>query len=208
MHTSVCSAMKALSWGLYISPPNSTPYSQACDKGQINGKFKKDIETAFATWLGEVVDKLDPKKAIPVPEITQYLSWVANAFEAISHESIREACRAAYFPNGMKLAQLEDVGYFPADAPCKYQFSDDSTSNEGTDEESDSGNTSSEEEAGEAGGEVEAPEEEAQLSDASAGSSASESGVGSDTAGPVEIVWAKAARGIWGLAHTFGSSCS
>ena len=44
-------------------------------------------------------------------------NWVVRAFAAITDDAIREACRPAYFPSGLKLSQLEDTEFFKKHNP-------------------------------------------------------------------------------------------
>lgn len=112
IHAQICHTLRNLGWGMYISPPNSTPYAQACDKTQINGKFKKEVEEKYAEWLLATVEGMDTKKAIPSPDRHVIAKWVGEAFAKVSDDDIREACRHAYFPRGLKLKNLEDLGFF------------------------------------------------------------------------------------------------
>ena len=92
--------------------PNCTPYIQACDKKMVNGAFKSSLEESYAEW---VEDKLMGKKRkrgpVPVPSREETATWVLEAFNAITENDIKAACRAAYFPKGMKLSELEDLTY-------------------------------------------------------------------------------------------------
>ena len=45
------------------------------------------------------------RKARPQPSRKEVANWVVRAFAAISDDAIREACRTAYFPSGLKLSQ-------------------------------------------------------------------------------------------------------
>ena len=83
--------------------------------------------------------------------------------------------RKALFPNSMKLSQLEDTN-FPEAHPANAKPDSDFDDDLGTDSDSDCELLTSED-----------------------SSSASDSGENAR----VEIVWAKAARGVWGLGHVF-----
>ena len=45
----------------------------------------------------------------PVPSCEETTTWALEAFNAITEDDIRAACRAAHFPKGMKLSELQDV---------------------------------------------------------------------------------------------------
>ena len=111
-------------------------------------------------------------------------SWVGEAWESIIDDSLRSACAAAYFPPGLKLSQLEEVESFNSPQPNPAGASDsDSDSNLGTASDSDSD------------------------SDFDSGTDSDYDGTadeGSDSdSDQVDILWAKANRGIWGLAQVF-----
>ena len=173
MHASVALAFKNANLWLYITAPNCTPYNQACDKKKINRSFKSSLEENYAEW---VEDKLMGKKRkqgpVPVPSREETATWVLEAFDAITEDDIRAACRAAYFPKGMKLSELEDLKYF---ANSDSDSSGDSDSDSGTDTDDDG-----------------------RISESSSSDDSSDS---DDE--PTEVVWAKAARGVWGMAHVF-----
>ena len=103
---------------LYITPPDCTPYIQACDKKTINGAFKSSLEENYVEWAE---DKLMGKKRkqcpVPVPSREQTATWVLEAIDAITGDDIWAVCRAAYFPKGMELSELEDLQYF-ANSDC------------------------------------------------------------------------------------------
>ena len=61
---------------------------------------------------------------------------VLEAFNAITEDDIMAACRAAYFPKGMKLSELEDLTYFQ-NSDSDSDSSSDSDSDSGTDTDED-----------------------------------------------------------------------
>ena len=144
------------------------------NKKMVNGAFKSSLEESYAEW---VEDKLMGEKRkrgpVPVPSREETATWVLEAFNAITENDIKAACRAAYFPKGMKLSELEDLTYFGI---SDSDSSSDSNSDFGTDTD----------------------EDDCIEESSSSGDDSSES----DDA-PTEVVWAKAARGVWGMAHVF-----
>ena len=92
-----------------VSPPNTTPYSQGCDKVQINQSFGRDIEEQFCAWLLPILEKLSDKDPVPSPERRLMVTWIRDAWERISDEKILRATETAYFSKGMKLSELEDT---------------------------------------------------------------------------------------------------
>ena len=174
MHASVALAFRNAKLWLYITAPNCTPYIQACDKKMVNGAFKSSLEESYAEW---VEDKLMGKKRkrgpVPVPSREETATWVLEAFNAITENDIKAACRAAYFPKGMKLSELEDLTYF---GNSDSDSSSDSDSDSGTDTDAD---------------------------DCIEESSSSDDDSSDSDDDPTEVVWAKAARGVWGMAHVF-----
>ena len=97
---------------MYVSPPNTTPCNQGCDKVQINQSFGRDIEEQFCDWLLPILEKLSDKDPVPAPERRLMVTWIRDAWERISDEKILRATETAYFPKGMKLSELEDTEYF------------------------------------------------------------------------------------------------
>ena len=113
MHVSVALAFKNANLWLYITAPNCNPYIQACDKKKINGAFKSSLEENYAEWVEDkVMGKKRKRGPVPVPSREETTTWVLEAFDAITEDDIRAVCRAAYFPKGMKLSELEDLKYF------------------------------------------------------------------------------------------------
>ena len=175
MHASVCKLMRKRGAPLYISPPNNTMWIQARDKHEINKKMNIDIEELFSPWVIEKSKKLKDKEAIPHLSHAQFGKWVGEAWAAISDDELLNAMRKALFPNGMKLSQLEDTD-FPEAHPANAKPDFDSDDDLGSDSDFDCEVLTSED-----------------------SSSASDSGEDDG----VEIVLAKAARGVWGLGHVF-----
>ena len=97
-----------------------------------------------------------------------------EAFHAIAEDDIRALCRADYFPEGMELLELEDLKYF---ANFDSNSSSDCDSDCGTDIDDDDDGPNSE-------------------------SSSSDNSSDSDDE-PTEVVWANAARRVWGMPHVF-----
>ena len=176
MHASVCDALQAayVRMPLFISPPTSTPYAQACDKSGFNGTFSKGMEEEYASWAGRRLMSRKKRGPVPTPSREEVATWVVRSFASITDDAIRHACRTAYFPNGLKLSQLDDVDYFNSEGnrPLDPESSSDSGSETDTDSEISSDSSSSDD---------------------------SDSGSGDGC----EIVFAKAGRGTWGLCHTF-----
>ena len=114
MHASVARAFRLSTVGtpLFISPPNSTPYSQACDKQYFNGIFGSEMEESYAEWAEACVMGRGKRGPVPAPSREEVATWVLHAFNSISDDAIRKACSRAYFPNGLKLSELEDEEYF------------------------------------------------------------------------------------------------
>ena len=54
---------------------------------------------------------------LPQPSRKEVANWVVHSFAAITDDAIREACRTAYFPSGLKLSQLEDTEFFKKHNP-------------------------------------------------------------------------------------------
>jgi len=168
--------MIALSVGtpLFISPPNSTPYSQACDKQDFNGTFGSELEESYAEWAEVRVMGRKKQGPVPTPSREEVATWVLHAFNSISDDAIRKACSRAFFPNGLKLSELEDEEYFrsqgkrPFDPPSE----SDSVSETDTDSSSSSDSSSSDD-----------PD--------------------SDSDDDCDIFGARAGRGVWGLCHSF-----
>ena len=175
MHASVCKLMRKRGAPLYVSPPNSTMWAQACDKHEVNKKMNFEMEELFAPWVIEKTKKLKNTDAIPHPSRAQFGRWVSEAWNAISDDELRSAMRKAIFPNGMKLSQLDDAD-FPEHHLANAKPDSDSDSSHDSDTDSDS---------------------ELLTSDDSSSCSDSEED------DEVQLVWAKAGHGIWGLGHVF-----
>ena len=61
MHACICELLLSFMFYMYVSPPNTTPYSQGCDKVQINQSFGRDVEEQFCEWLLPILEKLSDK---------------------------------------------------------------------------------------------------------------------------------------------------
>ena len=138
MHVSVCRVFRSphVCMPLFIGPPNGTPYAQACDKLGFNGTFKGE---EYAMWAEEIIMG-QTRKHGPVPQLSrkEVAHWVVSAFAAITNDAIREACRTAYFPSGLKLSQLEDTEFFKKHNPQSDSDDGSQTNTDGTDDSDDS----------------------------------------------------------------------
>ena len=138
----------------------------------VNGAFKSSLEESYAEWVEDHLMGGEKKRGpVPVPSRKETATWVLEAFNAITEDDIMAACHAAYFPKGMKLSELEDLTYFG-----------NSDSSSDSDSDYDSGTDTDEDEP---------------ISDLS--SSSDDSSDSDDN--PDEVIWAKPARGVWGMAH-------
>ena len=137
---------------LFIGPPNGTPYAQACDKPGFNGTFKGELEEEYAMWAGEnIMGRTRKQGPVPQPSRKEVANWVVRAFAAIMDDAIREACRTAYFPSGLKLSQLEDTEFFKKHDP---ESDSDDGSQTDTDDSGDSDDSSGVDDSGHGGGGV------------------------------------------------------
>ena len=113
---------------------------------------------------------------------------------------MRQAFIVVYFPTSLKLSQLLDLGYFPANHAMLYDFE----ANSGSDSNLDLGTYTSSD------GNNSDDDSNSDI-DSSSSSAFSMSSNDSDRAKPlgheqhVDIVWTKANRGVWGVAHAFQS---
>ena len=142
MHVSVCRVFRSphVSMPLFIGPPNGTPYAQACDKPGFNGTFKGELEEEYAMWAEEkIMGRTKKQGPVPQPSRKEVANWVVRAFAAITDDAIREACRTAYFPSGLKLSQLEDTEFFKKHDP---ESDSDDGSQTDTDDSGDSDDSS------------------------------------------------------------------
>ena len=108
---------------------------------------------------------------------------------------------------GLKLSQLEDVAFFAEQHPMNVDFSghaaqndcdSDSCMDTGTDTDSDSdSDADSSSDSGSDVGDVFDSDDSSDSDGAGDGASANDQ--------CVDIIWAKAARGVWGLAHVFNN---
>ena len=124
--------------------PTSTAAGRAedepCDKPGFNGTFKGELEEEYAMWAEENIMGQTRKQG-PVPQHSrkEVANWVVHAFAAITDDAIREACRTAYFPSGLKLSQLEDTEFFKKHDP---ESDSDDGSQTDTDDSGDSDDSS------------------------------------------------------------------
>ena len=189
---------------MYISPPNATPWAAACDKVEINGNFNKGVRKEYAEWASDSVDclKIKDKEPIPCPDYDIYASWILKCYNNISDDAVRTAYQKAYFPNGLKLSMREDVDYFGENRAVNCSFGANAESDSDLDpgtvlvhpadlmktvtvmDTNDSGNDS---DSGSVSATFDTPDSSEQKKKKQ----------------EVEIVWAKADRGVWGLAHVF-----
>ena len=69
-------------------------------------------------WAEEnIMGRTTKQGPVPQPSRKEVANWVVRAFAAITDDAIREACRTAYFPSGLKLSQLEDTEFFKKHDP-------------------------------------------------------------------------------------------
>lgn len=162
--------------------------------------FNQSVQNAYAAWMMTHVPDDDeaPMVKIPPPSRKQFAGWVLEAWSKISDDDLRDVCRQAYFPDGMAFTEL--YAEIPRNRP------------KGNPEASSSSSSS-----------TAAPAAVAQrgLVDSESDSN-DESGSDTDghsvlsmstmSTGAVEneeeepmIVFAKAARGVWGLSHCFNN---
>ena len=105
MHASVCKLMRKRGAPLYVSPPNSTMWAQACDKHEVTKKMNIEVEELFAPWVIEKTNKLRDTEAILHPSHAQFGKWVSERRRAISDNALHSSMRKAIFPNVLKLGQ-------------------------------------------------------------------------------------------------------
>jgi len=84
MHSSACSLLRSLSLQMYVSAPNTTPYSQGCDKVQINQAFGKSVQEFFTAWLCDILENLEDNKAVPAPPRFLVSTWVRDSWEILT----------------------------------------------------------------------------------------------------------------------------
>ena len=114
MHASLAHQLKQKGFSLYVSPPNSTPFTQACDKTKVNKNFSAAVVQAYTAWVNDQIpDSADeapqPRNVIiPTPSKQQLAGWVKAAWEGIPDQDLIDAMRLAYFPGGMDFGQLPD----------------------------------------------------------------------------------------------------
>eukprot|EP00667_Euglena_gracilis_P027646 EG_transcript_34373 len=105
MHASICDKLQHKGFRLYFSPPDSTPYAQACDKVQINKRFQKTVIELYTTWVNESVPEQSLEDSDTVrlrnPSRRLLAAWVREAWQKIPDSDLLAAMRAAYFPAGM-----------------------------------------------------------------------------------------------------------
>jgi hypothetical protein len=121
-HASVASELNKLGFTLYISPPDCTPYAQACDKTRVNKNFQKNMVELYTTWVNESVTEEQLSSAEPIklsnPSRRLFGQWVLASWQKIPDSALIDAMRAAYFPGGMLVSDLlpPPVRSGPADA--------------------------------------------------------------------------------------------
>ena len=120
---------------------------------------------------------------------------------------MRAAYRKAYFPAGVKLAQLEDVNHFDDNHAVNCTFDANSEPDLGLDPGTD---TSDSDEADDTFNDDSSDSDEAEwdanddIFDSSESVDSSEQKKQKNHNAEVDIVWAKDDRGVWGLAHVSG----
>ena len=213
MHASSCIALALLLFFMYISPPNTTPWCQGCDKAHINKAFGNFLTEFFTQWLCDKVDNLRANEKVPMPDRHEMAKWTRDSWEKVGDDALRAATLAAYFPDGLKFLHLLDSAYFR-------EHEDEQGSSSSSDSKSDShshsgsGSVISSTDDDSSGGDFDAPGSARHAdggaeSDASSLTSAEElpdaptPNDDSDLNCDTEVVWVKSARGVWGMGHGF-----
>ena len=141
-----------------------------------------------------------PNRLSSPPPRRLMAQWIRDAWESSPNEKILQATRAAYFPNGMKLDAL-DTAYF-AEQQVYESPSDSSEASTSCSSHSSVSDSDSDDDDDSDGDALSVPT-------SSDCDSQSENG---DDEHEVEVVWAKAARGVlnltwgfknWGQCHVF-----
>ena len=183
-------------------------------KDTTNGTICQTTPTAFCApqcatdWVGEELERNpDDRKPVPAPPRDLFAQWVRDAWEHIPDEDLHKAMLRAIFPGGLKLSQLEDVAFFAEQHPMNVDFSGHAAQNDcesyscmdsGTDTDSDSdSDADSSSDSGSDVGDVFDSDDSSDSDGAGDGASANDQ--------CVDIIWAKAARGVWGLTHVFNN---
>ena len=97
MHTCICALLLSFMLYMYVSPPNTTPYRQGCDKVQINQSFDRDVEEQFCEWVLPISEKLSDKDPVPASERRLMVIWIRDAWERIFDEKILRAMKQLIF---------------------------------------------------------------------------------------------------------------
>ena len=134
----------------------------------------REMEERYAGWAEVRGMGRKRRGPVPAPSRKEVATWVLHAFNSISDDAIRKACSRAFFPNGLKLSELEDEEHFRSQG--KRPFNPPSESDSGSDTDSDSNSSSD---------------------------SSSSDDSDSDSDNDCDIIWARAGRGVWGLCHSF-----
>ena len=215
MHASLCIALALLLYFMYISPPNTTPWCQGCDKAHINKAFGDFLTEFFTEWLGDKVENLGANEKVPTPDRHEMAKWIRDSWEKVDDDALRGATLAAYFPDGLKFSQLLDSAYF-REHEDEQSSSSSSASNSDSDSDSGSGSVISSTDDDSSGVDSDALESARHAdggaeSDVSSLTSAEElpdaptTDEDSDLNSNTEVVWVKSARGVWGMGHSFGN---
>jgi hypothetical protein len=122
MHASVATALGKAGFRLYISPPDSTPFAQACDKTQVNKAFQKKMVELYTNWIDsqiteEMLDSTGPLK-LDTPSRKLFGTWVRDAWLSIQDQSLADAMYSAQCP----LSLGNSMGGFARHQCCKGSF--------------------------------------------------------------------------------------
>ena len=109
----------------FTSPPRIAHHTFKQVKKVINGAFKSSLEENYAEWVEDKLMQIQGLLRVPLREETG--TQVLEAFNAITEDTSRAACRAAYSPKGIQLSELEDLKYF-ANSDCDSRSDSDSVS--------------------------------------------------------------------------------
>ena len=141
-------------------------------------------------------------------------TWIKDSWEQIPNEALKNTTVAAYFHDGLTFSQLLDIAYFRDESGHSSSDSDSGSSDDADGGDEQDGSTSD-------GSASDGPEF-VHSSGTGSAHSVSEGQVinndgevvqegdcpttdkDSEMDSDSEVVWAKSARGTWGLGHTFG----
>ena len=124
-----------------------------------------------------------------------------EAWDSISDNKRGNVTRRAIFPRGLKLTQTEDADFFASKSPANADFRPDFESESESDSDGKPGTDSDPDSDSDSDSQIDSGCSE-DISDTEGGGG-SDRGKGPTGHDEVEIVWAKASQGIWGLGHMF-----